>query len=127
SENPDLPDVPRLHTATVTYPCNRSQPWLDTDQGISAPYYGPSGSVSLPVLPATLRLETLRDSGQPEVEQDNQSSIQNATGPVSKDTSGSTADHHGCAVDGRTTIDATLLLVACGAFLMTRARRRYRA
>jgi hypothetical protein len=123
SENPDLPDVAPLHTATVTIPCNSTTSWIDTDQGFTANYsiYGQKP----PVMPATLRLETLRDSGAPQTEQDNTQAIKDAIGPVSMDTSGSTSDRQGCQVDGRQTFDATLLLVIAGAILSVRARRRY--
>jgi hypothetical protein len=124
SENPDLPEVPRLHTATVTYPCSNSPPWIDTDQGLSTSYVP---SQPLPLLPSQLRLETLRDSGPPEVEKDNHDVIQDQLGPVNKDTSGSTSDNRGCQVSGKKTLDATLLLVASGAYLSARWRRRARA
>jgi hypothetical protein len=77
SENPDLHDVPLVHSATATYPCSGS-PWLRTDQGFEAQLIG--GALGYP---PTLRLEHLRESGQPEVVTDNTALIKSEIGPVS--------------------------------------------
>jgi hypothetical protein len=128
SENPDLPRVGLAHSATVTYPCKGS-PWLDSDQDLSVQY--PSTS---PSMPAAMRIEELRESGQPIVVTDNTAAITAALGtPVKNTDTGGTSStmpqpsgsSRGCACDlsaTRTQIDAGLLLFAAVVLL---ARRRY--
>lgn len=134
SSNPDLPDVPLLHRATVTTPC-RGEPWLHTDLGFETQYG--SGLPPNLSLPAALRVELLRDAGPPETVQDNSDTIKSALGPVSHgsmDGAGATTtappDQHGgcgCSI-GRVRVrpDAAMLLVLCGGVLGVRSLRRRR-
>jgi hypothetical protein len=75
-ENPDLPQVPLEHSATVTIPC-MGQSFIRSDQGFESQY--PNLSVKLP---ASARVEILRDSGPAEVVTDNHKDIGDALGPV---------------------------------------------
>jgi hypothetical protein len=133
SENPDLPNVSPVHTATQTIPCHGSG-WLDSDQELSIQY-----PTSLPNLPAALRIETLREAGAPIVDLDNTATIWAAIGPVEMNTDTSPdptptyepqpepATGRGCACDllaTRARLDAGLLLLAAGLFLIIRRRRR---
>ena len=69
SFNRDLPTCRSLHSATLTTPC-KGQPWLSTDVGFEAQYLNGLPPTNLN-LPAALRVELLRDAGQPELVQDN--------------------------------------------------------
>ncbi len=79
SFNPDLPDVSNVHQATLTYECgiraddpNATYAWLATEQGATIVYPNGVGSPSsLPALPASRRIEVLRESGAPETVTDN--------------------------------------------------------
>lgn len=80
SFNPDLPDVANLRQSTLTWGCNPKS-WgylpsrLDTALGFSLCY--PSGTaVAFPAkAAASLRVEVLREQGQPEVLVDNRAAI----------------------------------------------------
>jgi hypothetical protein len=123
SFNRDLPDVPLLHTATLTTPCT-GEPWLATGDGFEAQYI--SGFPPSTRLPASLRVEKLLDAGPPQTVQDNTDAIVAALGPVDH---GSTQpkDHHdggGCAVGAkRLHTNVALLLLAAFALLVVRRRR----
>jgi hypothetical protein len=131
SSNPDLPDVPLLHRATITTPC-RGDAWLRTDLGFETQYI--SGLPPNLQLPAALRVEVLRDAGPPLLVQDNTDAIKSKLGPVDYGsmTSGSTTVDHddsgcGCTVGkvaARTNL--AVLLALCGAALGVRAVRRRR-
>jgi hypothetical protein len=136
SENPDLPGVSNLHSANVTIPCS-GQSWIDAD-----PF-----SSQLPnsiFLPGARRIETLRESGLPTVNTDNDVKIETAIGPVTKNydqtppgydtpsnppssqTQPQPARSTGCACDlgaGRMRLDAAFLLLGALALLGWRRRR----
>jgi hypothetical protein len=77
SENPDLPDVAAARSATLTYPCQGSG-YLTSDQtGLQSQFPGSYTSVA-----ASLRIETLREGGDPIVDSDNHDAIVAALGPV---------------------------------------------
>jgi hypothetical protein len=88
SSNPDLPEVSLIHSATITYPCS-GDPWLSTGDGFEVQYQG-GVAPYYASLPSTLRLETLREAGPPQVEVDNTASIKAQLGPVSHGSSQST-------------------------------------
>ncbi len=133
SQNPDLPDVPLLHSATLTFPCSGSA-WLATDGGFEVQY--PGGlAPSISGLPSTLRLETLRESGDPIVNIDNSDAIKAQLGPVShgssqaSSSSPSSDSSQGCACDtsARTRNQlSTALFVVLAAVLVRRRRRAKR-
>jgi hypothetical protein len=131
SENPDLPPVQPLHTATLTAPC-RGQSWLESDQGFEVQYPGSAVGLS-----AALRIETLREAGPPVVDTDNTEAIKAALGPVNKnyDTSPSTTSqqpepaYRGCACNllaTRARLDAWLLMLSACLLLVIRRRRAQR-
>jgi hypothetical protein len=127
SSNRDLPDVPLLHTATLTTPC-RGDAWLVTDERFEAQYVSglPPQSTRLP---AALRVELVRDAGDPELVQDNTDAIKAALGPVTHGlTTPREADSGcGCTV-GRAAVrsNVALLFGVCVATLGVRALRRRR-
>jgi MYXO-CTERM domain-containing protein len=132
SSNRDLPEVPLLHSATLTTPCT-GEPWLSTDGGFEAQY--PGGLPPSRVLPAALRVELVRDAGQPELVQDNREVIATALGPVSHGSmssggSGGGSGHDGgcgCSVGGMQAAGTpALLLGLCAVALVLRRRRRHR-
>jgi hypothetical protein len=135
SSNADLADVPLLHTATLTQPCI-GQSWLASDGGFEAQYVNglPPGTH----LPAALRVELVRDAGQPETVQDNYAVIRAALGavdhgqatapsPPRQYDSGDDSSGCGCTV-GRHRVHANLamLLAACAMLLAARTLRRRR-
>ena len=71
--------MPLVHTATLTTPCS-GQPWLATDAGFEVQY--DNGLPPNLNLPAALRVELIRDTGPPELVQDNRAAIAAALGPV---------------------------------------------
>src|SRR5262249_22010350 len=90
SENPDLPDVSAARTATLTYPCQGAG-YLTSDQtGLSSQCPAKYATV-----PASLHIETLRESGDPLVDTDNHDAIVAALGPVDY---GKSSASSGCAV-----------------------------
>jgi hypothetical protein len=127
SENPDLPMVPLVHTATVSIPCNGNS-WLKTDQGFIV-----SSPVRLaPFQPGALRIETLREAGLPEVVVDNQPAIaiQYPKVDTSNPTGSSSSSSSGCACNlGHRSFRADAwLLAACSLLALgLRSRRRARA
>jgi hypothetical protein len=131
SSNPELPDVPLLHSAVITTPC-RGEPWLHTDLGFETQYV--SGFPPNLTLPAALRVELVRDAGQPETVQDNHDAIAAKLGTVSygsmtDGSTSSTSDGHGCGCTvGRTRVHTNLamLLVLCAGALGVRSLRRRR-
>jgi MYXO-CTERM domain-containing protein len=101
SENPDLPDVPLVRTATLTYPCQGSGYLVSDGTMLKSQYPGYLTSST----PASLYIETLREAGPPIVDTDNSQTIQAALGPVDYGSMGgvngnpqSTQSHSGCSV-----------------------------
>lgn len=136
SFNADLPDVPLLHSATITRPCS-GEPWLRTDEGFETQYI--SGLPPNPSLPAARRVEKLLDAGPPQTVQDNSDVIKGALGPVSYGSmyapSSPGGTHSagggggcGCTVGHRRvrTNAAVLFAVAAAALLIRDVRRRRR-
>jgi len=130
SQNPDLPEVRLLHTATLTIPCSGDS-WLSTDQGFEVQYQGtvpPYGGD----LPPLLRTETLREAGAPQVVTDNSAAIKAQLGTVTKNTatntstSTSSSGRGGCACDvsTRTRNQLGTGLMVMLAVLLVRRRRR---
>ncbi len=142
SSNLDIADVPLVHSATLTTPCI-GEPWLATDGGFEVQYV--SGLPPNLDLPRALRVELIRDAGQPELVQDNSDAIRAALGPVDHGrASTSTSSSSGCASDTSSTgssssgcgcsvgkrrvhTDLAMLLVLCGAALGVRSLRRRRS
>ncbi|MEO6950241.1 MAG: DUF2330 domain-containing protein [Polyangia bacterium] len=126
SQNPDLPEVPLVHSAQLTYPCE-GDAWLRTDSGEEAQFL--SGTLrTSKTLPGALRVETLREEGPPLVVTDNSASITAALGKVSHGSSPDSSSHgagSGCDVRSRFPRSAagTALLVA-GAIYLSRRRRK---
>ncbi|MDB4969538.1 MAG: hypothetical protein JWN44_5227 [Myxococcales bacterium] len=131
SSNRDLPEVPRLHTATLTTPC-KGDAWLATDGGFEAQYISGLPPQSTP-LPASLRVDLVRDAGDPELVQDNSEAIRSALGPVSHGTPGkvqNAGENDGCgctvgAVRVRSNL-ALLFLLSVGVLGVRALRRRRR-
>lgn len=131
SENPDLPDVPLLHNATVTIPCEGT-PWLSTDQGFELQY--PLNAPPRPSLPASLHVETLREAGPPQIDTDNRAAIASALGPVDHGSgtapmaapSASNAGCGGCTMRrlARANLSALFLVLAALLYIRRSARRR---
>jgi hypothetical protein len=128
SENPDLPDVPLLHGATLTTGCQGAGV-LKTDQGVETNF--PRSTVT--DLPAALRVETLRDSGPPIVAIDNGGPIAHALGPVDESAldspSGPNPSGSGCAcsVRSRKADIGSLALISLALIaLQVQARRKRR-
>ena len=88
SYNPELADWPNLHQATEMFDCSWtgqvSGAVIKTDSGftINLPD-GVKPAVAIGSLPASLRIEVLREQGKPEVVTDNQASINSALGSSS--------------------------------------------
>jgi hypothetical protein len=128
SENPDLPAVPLDHHATVTVPCN-SNSWLSDDQGFEVQYrYNTAPTFPTP-LPPTLRLETLREAGQPIVESDNSTALKTQLGPVTHDSgsssSSSSSSSGGCDISPRSRNQlGTAFFFLVGILIVARRRRR---
>lgn len=133
SSNREVGDVPLLHSATITTPC-QGQPWISTDVGFEAQYLNnlPPG-VSLP---GALRVELIRDAGQPELVQDNHDVIANKLGPVDHGQATSSSNPHddtsssgcGCTVGKkRVHTNVAMLLALCALALGVRSLRRRRA
>jgi hypothetical protein len=116
SENPDLPDVPLSHAATLIYPC-RGLPYVQSPEThLESPY--PRATTSLP---GALRIETLREAGPPEIDIDNYEAITAAIGPVDH---GSMSDSRGCSASDFPRGDRGLLLLVGAAMLIARRVRR---
>jgi hypothetical protein len=81
SENPSLPGVAAVHQATLTYPC-KAKPWLRADDGLEVEYPSAYSPPQPGTMPGSLRVETLREAGAPQVDSDNQAAIQAQLGPV---------------------------------------------
>jgi hypothetical protein len=77
--NPDLPDVPANHDSTLTIDCAQAGT-LRTEEGLFVPYQG--GRLSIPLMPANLRVEALREAGPPQVLVDNTAMIRAALAGV---------------------------------------------
>ncbi|MCU1277528.1 MAG: hypothetical protein JWM53_1074, partial [bacterium] len=132
SSNPDLPDVPLLHSATLTTPC-KGDPWLATDLGFEAQYV--NGFAPNLNLPASLRVELLRDAGAPETVQDNTEAIRASLGIVDHGQATAPANPPsdppssgcGCTV-GRMRVhsNVAMLLALCAVALGVRSLRRRR-
>jgi len=78
SENPDLPDVPLLRSARLTFPCRGQGYLVSNDTGFRSQVPGRLSSTA----PASIRIETLREAGPPIVDTDNTVAITAALGPV---------------------------------------------
>ena len=133
SSNRDLGDVPLVHSASLTSPCV-GYPWLHTDaEGYEVQYV--SGLAPNLGIPRALRVELIRDAGQPELVQDNDATIRAALGPVDhgRATSPSSSDSSsssgcGCTVGKkRVRPNLALLLFMCGAAIGVRSLRRRRS
>ncbi len=129
SENPDLPQVPLVHSATVTIPCSGPQ-WLSA-QGFESQF--PGNSVT--TLPGSVHIETLRESGPPMIVTDNTATIVAALGTVSHGSSfyGNGNNNSGssggfgcsCDVPRRTRGElGSLLMVALTALALRWPRRK---
>jgi hypothetical protein len=128
SYNPDLPGWPNEHEGTLTYHCGflgngnqaNTPATLRTASGwvIAYPYGATSAATNVSAtLPASERIEILREAGAPEVVQDNSSTIDHTLGASS-----------GCGytVGGRTDrvgFSALLLLAMVGGVMIWRRRR----
>lgn len=133
SSNRELGDVPLLHSATITTPCI-GQPWIATDLGFEAQYVnGLPPGVSLP---GALRVELIRDAGQPELVQDNHDVIAAKLGPVDHGQATSPSSPHddtsssgcGCTVGKkRVHTNVAMLLALCALALGVRSLRRRRS
>jgi hypothetical protein len=126
STNADLGDVPLPHTSTVTTPC-AGQPWMATGDGFEVQY--DNGLPPNLSLPASLRVELVRDAGPPETVTDNTSAIRDALGPVDHGHATSSDDSSGCGCTvGRRRVQSNvaMLLSACAMLLVARALRRRR-
>src|SRR5205807_620592 len=118
----DLPDVALDHHATLTVPCGGNS-WLSTDQGFEVQYRN-STAPNLANLPPTLRLETLREAGKPQVELDNSAMLKSQLGPVSHDTGSSSSSSSGCDISPHARNQlGTALMVLLAMFLVRRRRR----
>jgi MYXO-CTERM domain-containing protein len=130
-ENPDLPEVPLEHNATVTIPC-RGASFIRSDRGFESQYPKPSVT-----LPASERIEILRDSGPPELVTDNRKEIESALGPVSYGESESDQRQApgplkpqtdspgcGCRVDGGGDYASAFLMLAALAMVARTRRKR---
>ena len=127
STNADLGDVPLLHASTLTTPCS-GQPWLSTNDGLFQVQYDNGLPPNLN-LPASLRVELVRDAGPPETVTDNTKAIQDALGPVDYGHSTSSNDSAGCGCTvGRRRVQSNvaMLLSACAMLLVARTLRRRR-
>ena len=127
STNADLGDVPLLHTATVTTPCV-GQPWMATGDGFEVQY--DNGLPPNLNLPASLRVELVRDAGQPETVTDNTQAIKAALGPVDHGHAANNSDDSsgcGCTI-GRRRVQSNvaMLFSACAMLLVARTLRRRR-
>lgn len=124
SQNPDLPEVPLLHTAQLTYPCE-GDAWLATESGTKAQFVSGVLRTST-ALPGALRIETLREAGAPQVVTDHAAAIKASLGSVSEGSSSDSTSHgagSGCDVRNhfpRSAAGTGLLVVAA----MWLARRR---
>ena len=76
SFNPDLADVPKQQSSQLTVACDGSATLTVQPDGLMIPYRNNQPIVPLASLPASLRVEILREAGQPEVVIDHQSQIQ---------------------------------------------------
>ena len=129
STNADVGDVPLGHSATETTPCV-GQPWLSTGDGFEVQY--DSGLPPSLDLPAALRVELIRDAGQPELVQDNTATIRAALGPVdhgraSSATSSANSSGCGCTVGRRRVhTNVAMLFAAAGMLIVARTLRRRR-
>lgn len=89
SFNPALPDVSNEHQATMHVSCNAQRgeksATLTTEQGFVIPFsqgrFNPA-DVNVRLLPASLRIEALREEGAPEMVVDNQSLIDPMSGVI---------------------------------------------
>ncbi|MSP58992.1 MAG: DUF2330 domain-containing protein [Myxococcales bacterium] len=124
SFNSDLPGVPNVHEATLTYECglfgsndqNATYAWLKTADGFVITYpSGTGGGSSAKPTPASRRIEILREAGVPEVLTDNTGEITGALGGGG-----------GCSVRSSGTssnAQFALLLLGLGALLAVRRRQ----
>jgi hypothetical protein len=98
-QNPFLPDVSPAHAATMQYRCT-DQPYvwdgvLNTEQGFAVPQSFPAASR----LPASLRVEILREDGLPEVLVDHTGDIRAALGAESTAPDAGVSGGGGAAAD----------------------------
>jgi hypothetical protein len=129
SENPDLPGVPRQHTATLTIPC-RGNAWLTTETGREEQWI--SSFPPNKTWPGAALIELLREAGPPEIVTNNGAEIESLLGPVDYGTPGTppaqvvVEERDGCACDVRRGVPSgalgTLVLVA-GAIWLARRKR----
>ena len=127
SSNKEIGDVSLVHAATLTTPCI-GQPWLATDLGFEAQYV--NGIPPGVGLPGALRVELIRDAGQPELVQDNHDAIVAALGPVDHGRATSHDDSSGCGCTvgkRRMHTNVAMLLAVCAMALTVRSLRRRRS
>lgn len=133
SSNASLDDVPLGHSATLTTACSGQQ-WLTTDHGFEVQYM--NGLAPNRNLPGALRIDLLRDAGQPELVVDNSDTIRAALGPV--DHGHATSPMSGGGLGGgsgggcnvgkrRVPANVALLFTLCAAALTVRSLRRRRS
>jgi hypothetical protein len=129
SFNPDLPGVSNVHLATLDLrTCSPAGPAvLTTEQGWRL--YLPEGTASADWLeaqqPASLRVETLREEGAPELVSDNAEAIDEAMRDFAPPPPGG----DGCKIDGAgagTSRGMGALVLAFGVFVLVGRRRRQR-
>src|SRR5205823_7476607 len=120
SYNPELPDVSNLHQAVETFNCSwvgkAESAAITTEQGfvIQLPDLQ-NPSVALASLPASARIEVLREQGPPEVVTDNIGNIRNDLG-----------QNGGCSLapGAASRSPMTWLPLAALAMMLLRRRRR---
>mgnify|MGYP000861795005 CR=1 FL=1 len=125
SFNPNLPEVKNDHVGTLQMICSVSgdsqyDRVLTTEQGFSYFIPGSFGSATLPAMPASLRIERLREAGSPEVVTDNTGSIHSTIGDNKKLGACNVEPGRG----GSGPVAAFSLLVAAAIIGANRKRRR---
>ena len=122
-----LPEVSNVHRATLHYMCvspgNLQLDYATTESGLKL-YYARGAPTLDGKLPASLRIETLRESGAPEVLTDNSKQIHDLLFPP-------TLAGGGCSVASEASSDPPIgpvLVIAslalAGAFLLLLSRQR---
>lgn len=124
--NPDLPSVFLNHTSTMTQGCEATDTTLDTDSGLHVSAWHPDN----PALPYSLRIETLGETGAPQIISDHQSQIRSLAPFDDKSGSavaGADLQQRGCTTtpSRRVPVAGPLsLLAVVGGLILARRRRR---
>ena len=132
SFNPSLPDVSNIHNATLTLTCSESSysgydGQLRTEEGFGYNVPGGFSTPTLPTMPASLRIEILREAGAPQVQVDNTQAIELALTPISGPGSGTPAiSGGGCRVEPNHGNRSTLIMLALALIVMGLMLRRVR-